>query len=106
MATTSPNNYDVRDLLAHGRAIWGSDGEDKLTLSEIVIRLGVGFGDLCRMARGADKDPRDGHELMKELGNVIFSVIRWCDDLGFDPVACVELAMEAQRKFAAANRRR
>jgi hypothetical protein len=106
MVTTSPNNYDIRDLLARGRAIWGSDNDDKLGLSQIVIRLGVGFGDLCRMARGASKDKYDGHEVMKELGNLIFSVIRWCDDMGYDPVACVELAMEAQRKFAEANRSR
>lgn len=100
---STAKDMSVRELLAAARVIWGSD---RLPLRDIVIRLGVGVGDLCRMARGADKDKYDGVDLQKELGNVIFSAIRWCDDLGYDPIRCVELAMEAQRKFAESNRRR
>lgn len=88
-----------------GRGIWG---DHRLTLSQIIVRLGVGVGDLCRYERNAEKDSpaRRPEELKKELGNVIFSMIRWCDDLGYDPEECIRLAQEAQKRFAAANRTR
>ena len=38
-------------------------------------------------------------ELKKELGNMIFSTIRWCDDLSFNPEECIELARKAQKEF-------
>jgi len=34
-------------------------------------------------------------ELKKELGNIIFSTIRWVDDLGLDVLECLDLAIEA-----------
>jgi len=33
------------------------------------------------------------------LGNTIFSTIRFCDDLGFDPEECIELAIKCQEEF-------
>lgn len=95
----------IPELKSEARAIWG---EEKLTLSQIIVRLGVSIGDLCRWERNANKDQpkRTETELKKELGNIIFSTIRWCDDLGLDPEECISVAKAAQRKFAQENTRR
>lgn len=89
---------EVKDLLNEGRMIWG---ESKMTLDEIIPAMGVVFGDLCRWARNSISDAsfHTQEELKKELGNMLFSTIRWCDDLGFDVEECIELAKDAQRKF-------
>ena len=90
---------DIKSLLKKSRQIWKTK---KCSLPEIVIRLGKIFGDICRVARNEPKDQevaQDEKELKKELGNVIFSTIRWCDDLGFDPEECIDLAIEAQEKY-------
>mgnify|MGYP001571506757 CR=1 FL=1 len=103
-----PMPEKIKDLLALARGIWGPD---RLTLQEIVVRAQVTLGDLARVARGATKDLGETNaarerEIKKEIGNLIFSSIRWCDDLGLDPQECVNLAIEAQRKFVAENRTR
>jgi hypothetical protein len=88
---------EIKQILSEERNIW----PDKLSLSEIIIRLGVVYGDICRYERNAPKDV-DLHtreELVKEFGNLITSAIRWCDDLGLNPEECIEKALEAQRKF-------
>lgn len=85
-------------LLLKSREIWG---DQKLNLSEVIVRMGVVFGDICRYERAEKKD-QETHkdsELKKELGNMIFSTIRWCDDLGYDPNECIEEAIKAQREF-------
>lgn len=88
----------IEELLTEARKIWG---DDNLTLEEIIIRQGVAIGDVHRYARDkAEGLPVDEAELKKELGNIIFSTIRWCDDLGFDPAECLELARQAQIKYA------
>jgi hypothetical protein len=102
----------VRVLLENGMRIWQEEGRLKdevhQSLEQIVVRLGVTVGDLARIARDVDKDEgtstRDHLEC--EMGNVIFSCIRWCSHLGLDPVVCIERAMEAQRKFVKENERR
>jgi len=108
--TLDPANQEkqmtIEDLLKEARSIWGPAGDHPDRMSSIVVRLGVTFGDLCRHARRASKDPTDAEDLKKELGNVIFSTIRWCDDMGFDPVECITSAIAAQQRFAAANRKR
>ncbi len=43
-----------------------------------------------------DAEMHDINELKKELGNVIFSTIRWCDD---EPEQCIELGIKAQKNF-------
>ena len=72
-----------------------------MSLSQIIVRMGKVFGDICRWERDAikDKSVHNEEELKKELGNIIFSTIRWCDDLGFDPEDCIKEAIECQKKF-------
>jgi hypothetical protein len=87
----------IAELLKQARKIWGGK---KLTLQEIIVRQGVAIGDIHRYARDTQEGtPPDESELKKELGNIIFSTIRWCDDLGYDPEECIELAQEAQIKY-------
>lgn len=117
----------LKSLLADGRQIWG---DTRHTLPEIVLRLTVGVGDLARLARdhtikvdltdntfepdfveyaarrAAAISPDLIRELKKELGNVLFSTIRWIDDLGLDVLECLDLAIEAQEKFASSGRAR
>lgn len=103
-------------LRVQGRQIWG---DTRHSLPEIVTRLMVGVGDLARLARdgdlvgpeateeyAAELSHRWRSEVGKELGNILFSTIRWIDDLGFDPLACLDLAIEAQEKFAKSGRPR
>lgn len=108
-------------LRVQERQIWG---DTQSTFPEIVTRLMVGIGDLARLARDGrpevvtvenengssvtDTVPRFKYdqELKKELGNIIFSTIRWIDDLGLDVLECLDLAIEAQEKFAQSGRPR
>ena len=89
---------ETKELLKISREIWG---DEKLTLEQIIVRMGKIYGDICCWERNAKKDKNfhTDKELKKELGNIIFSTIRWCDDLDFDPEDCVKLAIECQRKF-------
>jgi hypothetical protein len=91
-------NMEIKQLLRTGQEIWAGD---KLTLSQIIVRMGKVFGDICRWERDAvkNKDTHTEDDLKKELGNMIFSTIRWCDDLGYDPEECIELAIDCQKKF-------
>ena len=88
----------IKELLQKERQIWG---DQKLTLEQIIVRMGVVFGDICRIARKSPKDKQrweNPEELKKELWNFITATIRWCDDLGFDPEECIKIALEAQEK--------
>lgn len=89
---------NIEQLLRESKDIWKNQ---KLTLSQIIVRMGKVFGDICRWERNAPKDMtlHTDVELKKELGNMIFSTIRWCDDLGYDPKECIQLAMACQKKF-------
>ncbi len=79
-------------MLSEGRKIWG---DLRMSDQEIAIALGVVYGDICRCLR----DGKTEEELKKELGNIVFSTVRWIDDLGFDASECIELAMNAQDNF-------
>lgn len=89
---------EIQSLLQQGRDIWG---QDKLRLNQIIVCMGKVFGDICRWERDAVKDEslHTDHELKKELGNIIFSTIRWCDDLGYDPEECIRIARDCQKEF-------
>ena len=89
---------EIKELSQQSREIWS---DQKLNLSQIIVRMGKVFGDICRWERNAvkDKDVHTDDELKKELGNMIFCTIRWCDNLGYDPEECINLAIDCQRKF-------
>lgn len=88
----------IEDLLVESRSIWG---QERLSIEKVIIRMGKVFGDICRWARNAEKDKKihTDEELKKELGNIIFSTIRWCDDLGYDPKECINIAIDCQKRF-------
>lgn len=90
---------DPAELLAHARTIWGDHHDD---LPTIAVALTVVTGDIARGARAAQEGRPDaiGH-VGKELGNLILSAVRWCDDLGLDPAECVARGAEAQRAYVA-----
>jgi len=88
----------IDSLLTEARQIWG---DTPMALDHIVIALGVVYGDLCRQARAQKEgDEISEVEIKKEMGNLLFSLIRWCDDLGFDPEECIELAKETQAAYS------
>ncbi|KKP57464.1 MAG: hypothetical protein UR51_C0017G0011 [Candidatus Moranbacteria bacterium GW2011_GWF1_34_10] len=93
---------EIKELLEKSKSIWG---DEKLNLSQIIVRTGKVFGDLCRWERDVkkDKETHNDYELKKELGNMIFSNIRWCDDLGYDPEECIKIAIDCQEKFVEEN---
>jgi len=88
----------IKSLLKESKEIWG---DDKLSLSEIIVRIGVVFGDICRWERNAKKDiaKHTDEELKKELGNLIVITTKFCDDLGYDPEECIQEAIKCQREF-------
>jgi hypothetical protein len=89
---------EIKELQKKSREIWGPQ---KLGLSEIIVRMGKVFGDICRWERNAPKDAEihTDHELKKELGNLIFSTIRWCEELGYNPEECIEIRLIASLHF-------
>jgi len=95
---------EIKILLKQSREIWG---EERLFLNQIIVRMGKIFGDICRWERDdlKNKDTHTDNELKKELGNMIFSSIRWCDNLGYNPAECIEIAKEAQEKFVKENKK-
>jgi len=88
---------EIKELLRETQSL----GWPKNTIEEIIIRMGKVFGDICRWARNYKKDEttHTDNELKKELGNIITSTIKWCDDLGYDPEECIKIAIDCQKKF-------
>ena len=78
-----------------GQSIWN----DRMDLDQIVIALGVVFGDIARTAR--DQPPTRQKDLRRDLGNLILSSARWCRHLGIDPDEAVLAASVAQRDWVA-----
>lgn len=83
------------EIAAAGHEIWG----DRMSLAEIVIAMGVVYGDLARIVR--DRPATVRHDLHRELGNMIVSTVRWCGHLGINPTEAVETALTAQREWVA-----
>ncbi len=89
----------IEQLANDARKIWGNE---VMSLDHITLAIGVIYGDICRQARNQKEQQRINEtELKKELGNLIFSTIRWCNDLGYSPKECIELAREAQVQYVA-----
>ena len=89
----------IKELSQKSKEIWG---DEKLPLAQIIVRLGKVFGDICRWERNEakDKEIHNDEELKKELGNLIFSTIKFCGELGYDPEECIEPAIRCQEKYA------
>lgn len=91
-------SVDIRELLVEGRRIWGGPDYDP---ERIAVALGVVVGDIHRQVRSLQEaNSWDPQQVGKELGNLIFSTIRWCDDLGLNPEECILQAQAAQRSYA------
>ena len=86
-------NRSSRELLIIAREIWGSP---RMMPGEICVAMAVVHGDICRAVRDDNRS-----ELTKEMGNMILSAIRWCDDLGLDLGECLDAAERCQREFVA-----
>lgn len=89
---------EISELKSLAGEIWRDKSCD---LPQVVVRLGKVIGDICRYTRNALPSDRDQGEagLKKELGNVIFSAIAWCVDLGYEPEDCIKLAFIAQKEY-------
>jgi hypothetical protein len=91
----------IAALLAAARKIWGAE---RMTLPEIIVCLNVILGDIARLQRDRDRERSLpgvwDRALKKELGNLILSTIRWCDDLDFNPNECIIEAQKAQAVMA------
>ena len=91
-----------KEILQRAREIWG---EERCDLNKIITLLGVVYGDLCRQNRLVLKGREiDAESLKKEIGNIIVSMIRWCDDLGLNLDECIERALAAQDNYANRNK--
>lgn len=102
ITTGNPNllkKMEIRNILEQSKEIWG---EQKLSLGQMIVVLGKVFGDICRWERNYQKDQKThtDEDLKKELGNLIASSVRFCDDLGYDPEECINLALESQKKIS------
>jgi hypothetical protein len=91
---------EIRELQNKSKEIWG---DEKLSLTQILVRLGKVYGDICRWERNAikDKETHTDKELKKEFGNLIFASIKFCDELGYDPEECISLAIKCQEEYVA-----
>lgn len=105
----------IAALRVQGRQIWGAN---KLVLGDIVACLRIVVGDLAQLERdghgvatekneqGEELESVWRRELKKEFGNLILYTVRWIDNLGLDPLECLDLAAEAQEKLARSGRPR
>lgn len=90
---------NIKDITTTARNTWGNT---PMSLEHIAVALQVIAGDIGRHARTKlEGEPIDDTALKTELGNIISSGIRWCDDLGFDPAECIALSQQAQTNYAA-----
>lgn len=85
-------------MLSRARTIWAN--APPVDADRLVVLLAVVLGDLARQGRARmEGGDVDREALAKELGNVLLSVVRWCDDLDLDPAGCVERAIKAQQVY-------
>lgn len=87
----------IEEILQEERRLWGASPQ---SLEHITACLAVIIGDIARQAREKYEGGEvDTAELQKELGNLITSAIRWCDDLGIDPQLAIEAALLSQKNY-------
>jgi len=87
----------LEEILQAQREIWGNK---KMTPAEIAVALGVVYGDICRLVRQQQESGQlDSEELQKELGNIINSTVRWCDDFGFPPEDVIKTSQTAHQRY-------
>lgn len=88
----------IKELLDKWIEIWWNQ---KMPLAQIIVRMWKVFWDICRWERDAikDKTSHNDEDLKKELGNIIFSTILWCNDLWYDPEECINIAIECQKNW-------
>jgi hypothetical protein len=91
-------------LRVQGRQIWGTESTPLFEMAlwlrvsaEVLARLSRDFPDRPMVASARDVDA-GRIKLQRELGDIIFSAIRWIEDLGFDARECLDFAIEAQEK--------
>lgn len=60
--------------------------------------MGKVLGDIYKYERNEKPSDRPSDsEIKKEMGNMIISTIRWCDDLGYDHEDCINIVLDAQK---------
>lgn len=89
---------ETKELLKQTKEIWA---DEKLTLGQMIVVLEKVFGDICRWERNYAKDEKThtDDDLKKELGNLIVSSTKFCDQLGYDVEDCINRALESQKKI-------
>lgn len=93
----------IEELRGTARAIWGDD--HPMSIPEIAVAASVITGDLCRLARAINEGGSiDSRDIIRELGNLILSAVRWADDANLDPEVCIASAIVAQRAYVKPRR--
>jgi hypothetical protein len=88
----------LASILADGRRRW----PERMSPAEIVVALGVVFGDLCRHQRELDESGLFNlGEFSRELGNLVLSGVRWIDDLELSVETTLKRAAESQDRYVA-----
>jgi len=99
-----PVREDVRvgiaALRVQGRQIWGH--ANKWPFTKVLQELMLHVQGLTHGAFREGTSQRQ-QEIKLELGCLILSTVRWIDDLGFDPLECLDLAAGAQELMAKAK---
>jgi hypothetical protein len=95
------NRTDIDRLLSHTRKVWDEAPIAPTTYEDLPSLLSVLTGDVSRLVRDAREggEEIDRRDVAKELGNFVLSCIRWANELGLDPWACIMAASTAQSAY-------
>jgi hypothetical protein len=86
----------ISALRVQGKQVWGNG---RFSTKEVLDRMIEGSRERLAPLANVDvlsEEVRSG--VKKELGLLLFSTIRWIDDLGFDALECLDLAVEAKKE--------
>lgn len=94
---------EIRDLLKNGHEIWG---DKKLTLSEIIVRMGKVYGDICRWERNAEKDKllHADEELKKNSAILFFQLLGGATILTMTLMIALTLQLSVKRNIKSYNK--